>query len=138
MPKPVPVKRGLVFWLIPAGECTHPHPWFVISDEVSGKVLTVNVTDAKNYQSTCVLAPGDHPDITKPSAVFYRMHREREAAGIGLALGAGIGIRHLKDASPALLTRIITGLIASTDVTDAIKVKYGFIPPKPKGPGATF
>jgi len=71
---------GTVFQIIPEGG---NHFWFVISHEKDGLLLAVNVTDAVNCpDSTCVLNPGDHPAIVKPSAVYYRKARLFESQKI--------------------------------------------------------
>lgn len=110
MPKP-----GTVFQLrLDGGN----HFWVVISEPRNEKILAVNVTDAKNSpDSPCRLDHRDHPEITKPSAIFYRKSREFDAAMVDAQIADGRVVRKLADCSPELLQRIIDGARAADDFT---------------------
>lgn len=58
--------RGTVFTLPQGG-----HPYIVLCDPEGGKLVVVNVSDALKVASSCYLDIGDHPVITKKSAVLY-------------------------------------------------------------------
>jgi hypothetical protein len=58
--------RGTVFTLPQGG-----HPYIILCDPTGGKLVVVNVSDAVKSASTCYLEVGDHPVITKRSAVLY-------------------------------------------------------------------
>src|SRR2546426_1182410 len=106
---------GTVFQIIPEGG---NHFWIVISEVMNGKVLAVNVTDAKHCQdSPCKIGVGDHPVIEKPSAVHYRKAREFDARLVDDRLAAGTLVRQLADCTPELLNRIIEGARIADDLT---------------------
>lgn len=110
MPKP-----GTVFQLkVDDGN----HFWVVISEPKGGKVLTVNVTDARNSpDSPCKLKVGDHPIIVKPSVIFYRKSREFVAVMVDEQIAQGKSVKQLPDCSPELLQRIIAGAKSADDLT---------------------
>lgn len=94
------------------------HFWVVISAPRNGKILAVNVTDARNApDSPCQINCGDHPEITKPSVIFYRKSREFDAAMVDAQIADGRAVRKLADCSPELLQRIIDGAKAADDFT---------------------
>jgi hypothetical protein len=109
MPKP-----GTVFQPLGDGY----HFWVVISKERKGHVLVVNVTDVKHApDSPCILQPGDHPNITKPSAVRYKDAQAFSAMNIDQQIVDGSYIRQLPDCSPQVLQRIIAGAKKADDLT---------------------
>ncbi len=78
----------------------------------------MNVTDAVNCpDSTCVLNPGDHPAIVKPSAVYYRKARLFESQKIDALIAEGKYIRGLAKCTPAILQKIISGAKSADDLT---------------------
>ena len=95
-----PIKRG--------------HPWFVISDALQGEVLTVNITDAAFEDSTCILQPGDHACVIKPSAVRYRSAKAWRVQELQKNLA--LCYVHPDLASAELLKRIIDGGLKSEDL----------------------
>lgn len=132
------IKPGAVFWPLPTADVPRPHPWIVISEVVDGKVLTVNITDEDNCPgSPCILEIGEHQSVTKRSAIYYKLFRERDALALEKALAKKIGINLCPDVSPALLARIITGMKASREVRDAVKIQYGLMVAK-KQPDTPF
>jgi hypothetical protein len=107
----------------------------IISHIVGGKVLAVNFTSFEHYPtSTCPVAVGDHECISKASVVYYPRFMEIEAKNMGLVLARGEGVSHCKDVTSDLLKRIKHGMAICPDVREAIKEKYGIIPPKPSRP----
>lgn len=69
--------RGTVFK--PFSEETHPS--IIISDELDGYVLVVNLSDAKKHpDSPCFIKKGEHEGVTKDSAVYYKEAKPREVA----------------------------------------------------------
>jgi hypothetical protein len=106
MPSP-----GTAFWPIGA------HPWVVISRTIKGKVLAVNITDSDHIpNSPCKLNVGDHPCISKPSAIYYKKAREFDAAKIDQELISGKKVNPLAPCSQSLLNRIIRGAKDSDDL----------------------
>jgi hypothetical protein len=90
------------------------HRWFVISDVVDGEVLTLNITDAEKEESTCYLFPGDHPCITKRSAVRYRSAKAWPVQELRKNLGQ---CRTYSDlASAELLRKLADGARKSPDL----------------------
>jgi hypothetical protein len=103
---------GTAFWPIGA------HPWVVVSRTIKGKVLAVNITDADHCpDSTCKLNVGDHPCITKPSAIYYKKAREFDAAKIDQELSSGKNAKKLAPCSQQLLNKIIRGARDADDLT---------------------
>lgn len=128
----VSIGPGVVFWPRPTKEAPQPHPRFVISDIVSGKVLTVNITDkAKHPELCCVLEIKEHESVTKRSAVFFQLFREFDAVQLARVIAEGKDVRKGKDLDPQLLARIVAGFKSDKNVRDSIKVKYGFLPSNP-------
>jgi hypothetical protein len=106
---------GTVFQVIPEGG---NHFWIVISAPKNGRVLAVNITDAKNCpHSPCIIEIGEHPAVTMQSAVYYRKAREFEGVKIDEFIATGENIRRLADCSPVLLERIIDGARKSDELT---------------------
>lgn len=90
------------------------HRWFVISNNIGGEVLTVNITDAKHEDSTCILQPGDHVCVEKLSAVVYRRAKSWLVQELERNLGACTVYEEL--AGEALLQRMRTGAVKSEDL----------------------
>lgn len=108
--------RGTVFKL--NGDIT-THYWIIISEEVDGKYLAVNITDINNYpDSTCLLNAGDHPVIIKPSCIFYKKAKRFPSAGMAETLA-----KHaitFEACSEELLKKIIEGAFISEDLTPSL------------------
>lgn len=106
---------GTVFQLVPEGG---NHFWIVISKEKDGLVLAVNFTDGENWpDSPCLLQPGEHPEIKKPSTICYRRAHEFESQKIDALCAQGTLVRQLANFSPALLQRVIDGAKKADDLT---------------------
>jgi hypothetical protein len=58
------------------------HPSIILCEPLDGKILVLNVSDATKHESTCYLDAGDHPAITKKSAVLYWRSRVVNAIAI--------------------------------------------------------
>ena len=130
MAAPVLIWQGMVFWAKPGDAGTkRPHPRIVISNPVNGKVLTVNFTDySKHPLSTCVVEKPEHSCLYKKSCVFYACPIEMEIQWLGKIFADNRpDIERHPDLSPALLARVIAGLIATGDMLEDVKQKYGFI-----------
>jgi len=96
--------RGKVFKL----KEEEGHPWFIISHEIDGKVLAVNVSDAnKHPDSTCVINQGAHDVIVKDSAVLYWRAREMIVSKLEKSLSSYAYV--YPDCSEPLLQAIING-----------------------------
>jgi hypothetical protein len=99
--------KGTVF--IPFSEDTHPY--IIISDELDGYVLVVNLSDARKHpDSTCFIKRGEHPAVTKDSAVFYKAAKPREVALLKKNLQKYATV-FAEPCSPAILERIIAGAL---------------------------
>lgn len=57
-----------------------PHLHIIISDDLDGKVLTVNVTSIENRfdDCCCILEPIEHPFLKKKSVINFADARETE------------------------------------------------------------
>jgi hypothetical protein len=122
------VKPGTAFWP-PKASYRDPHPYVVISEEIDGKVLTVNFTDIANYpSSTCIVDAAEYaPPLTKRSAVYYRNPYLWEVSRLEENLQKGDVLRQCPDVSPQLLKRIIDGARRTPDIDDPIKEKFGLL-----------
>lgn len=69
------MRAGDAFLQLDSSERVH-HTWVVISDpaEDAEQILLVNFTDAAFWpDNACEIRPGEHPVITKPTRVAYRL-----------------------------------------------------------------
>jgi hypothetical protein len=123
----VTVSTGIVFRPNTGpGKLTHP---YVVVAVASGTAFAVNWTDFLHYEeSTCALAVGEHPQVTKPSVMLYPRFREFDVAVLGRELATGEQLLRLADLNAAVLERIVAGAKASPDLTDKIKRRYALIP----------
>ena len=97
--------RGTVFR--PFSEETHPI--IIISNELEGYVLAVNLSDAaKHPDSPCFIKKGEHPAITKDSAVYYKEAKPREVALLKKNLHKYAKV-YEEPCSEEILQRIIKG-----------------------------
>jgi hypothetical protein len=65
---------GDCFWLATQPTYTR-HLWIIIA-EMEGELLTVNISTSRpSCDRSCVLQPGDHPEITRESVVRYDFAR---------------------------------------------------------------
>jgi hypothetical protein len=109
--------RGLVFQPLAEG-C---HPWIIISEERDGKVLAVNITDVSGFNNpTCVLGIGDHPIVTKPSAVYYKIAQEFIVTKLEKNLKKYCTV-HKDLCSNEVLARIIEGALIDEDFTPRLR-----------------
>lgn len=121
-------RKGTI--LIPAYSTPHLH--FVCNDPVfypnKGKecVLLVNISSIKQnipYDNACILNMGDHPFITKPSFVYYRMAEIYSIAGIQQQIAEGnYSVR--EDCSDTVFQKILGGFDKSGDVKFKIHKFY--------------
>jgi hypothetical protein len=109
---------GTIFQLIQEG---NNHFWVVISAPRNGLVLAVNATDSRKcLDSPCHFATGEHPIITKPTAIIYRKAREFDPEKIDNEIADGKRIRGLGKLPLPLLQRIIEGARVSDDLTSRL------------------
>jgi hypothetical protein len=110
MPEP-----GTVFQIVPEGG---NHFWVVISAELNGKILAVNITDEGHCpDSPCKVAVGEHPRLVKASVAYYRKAREFEAVKVDEQLQNPTLVRRLENCSPELLRKIVEGARNAEDLT---------------------
>lgn len=112
----------LIPTLIPVG--TAPHLHFICNDPVfypkNGKncVLLVNISSIKNdiyHDSSCILNPGDHSFITKPSFVYYSKAEIYSVSGIMQEINQGNYVCK-EDCNDQIFKRILDGFQLSEDV----------------------
>ena len=103
-----------------------PHLWIIASVDVDGdgtpvSVVLVNLTTLRQTSdTTVVLQRGDHPYVTRDSAVAYDFARVTEAQKVYLlTLYAAQGFR--EDLDPHVLTRIQCGVLASPRTPPEVK-----------------
>lgn len=115
-----PTKRGTI--LIPS--CSKHHLHFICNDPVfypnTGKnsALLVNISSIKPnipYDKTCELDDKDHPFITKPSFIYYRMAGIYSISGIQQQVMAG-NYSIKEDCDQAVFNKILNGFANSEDV----------------------
>jgi len=119
----MPTRKGAI--LIPSNSASHLH--FVCNEPVfypnKGKecVLLVNISSIKlgmQHDTSCVLDVGDHPFITKPSFIYYRMAEIYSVAGIQLQIAEGnYSIR--EDCTDTVFEKILNGF----NLSDEVKLK---------------
>ncbi len=71
---PGPLSPGACFQLSDASG-QRSHFWIVITkpEGAEQNALCVNITDQSNCEdAACVLFPGEHPAVTKKSAIYYQ------------------------------------------------------------------
>lgn len=86
-----------------------------------GSVITCNFTDCLTHSDwTCIVEVGEHPSITKKSAVNYRQAEYCEAGTAVEALERLIESRK-QPLSPELLAKMRQGALDSPRTSDKIK-----------------
>lgn len=98
------------------------HPTIVLSDPLEGKLVVVNISDARKSASTCYLDVGDHPAITKKSAVLYWRAKLLDAITREQLQAAGARV-YPGVLDERVLQRIIAGARVSEDFTPKL-LKY--------------
>lgn len=94
------------------------HFWVVITNEVDGYYVGVNVTDEGNVpDSPCKLTPQCHDRITKPSVIYYKKALRFPAATFQKGLQS---CQVFSPCSAELLDRIIAGAFNDGGTKDAI------------------
>ena len=94
------------------------HLWIVVSDVHPEKnvVLAFNLTDRNNYPDCCcILNPGEHEYIEKPSAVRYFSPQLWNPQQLAKEIKAGTFEKY-QDASEVLLKKIVVGAYNSEDL----------------------
>jgi hypothetical protein len=99
----------------------------VLTPPNEGELITVSITTLRRLSERLVtLQPGDHPFITRPSAVAYSFARIRRVVDIEAALEAD-NAKAREPATGALLAKIQAGLLESEHTPHGIKQLYRFI-----------
>jgi hypothetical protein len=94
------------------------HLWIVVSEVHPQKkvVLAFNLTDRDNYPTCCcILNPGEHEYIEKPSAVRYFSPKLWDPQQLAAKIKDGT-FEQYQDASEALLEKIVAGARKSEDL----------------------
>jgi hypothetical protein len=92
--------------------------WVVLSDPVlnPAKVLIVNLTGQYGYpteDASCVLQPGEHEWITKPTLVLYSHAETRTAADLLRYRNSNRVVREYAAFSVPVLRRVLDGAARS-------------------------
>jgi hypothetical protein len=104
------------------------HLWIVVSDVHPEKnvVLLFNLTDLDNYPTCCcILNPGEHEYIKKPTAVRYFSPKLWNPQLLAEKIKDGT-FKQYQDASEALLEKIVAGAYNSEDLDPCY---LEFLPP---------
>ncbi|MAC48204.1 MAG: hypothetical protein CMI12_15355 [Oceanospirillum sp.] len=121
-----PVKRATL--LIPSGPAHDPdrkHLFILLTDPVTQEqlVLIVSISSIKHgqrYDDSCVLNPGEHPFIKRPSFVDYRRARiievQKLVTGVNQKLFQPCGT-----VSESVYAYVCQGLLKSPFVSPKIK-----------------
>ena len=121
------LKLGDTF-LIPSREDGKPHLWIVLTQpDEEGKAVCVNVSSSWSSLSdkTVILKGGDHPFISRKSAVRY-MDADLlsvRAVDEGLRLALDITCVEREPCTPELLSKAQKGLLKSPHTPNRIKEK---------------
>jgi len=88
-----PYKGGTL--LVPSGP-SGMHLFVILTNQCqNGLHLMVSITSikaGKTYDEACVFAGGEHPFITQPSYVFYRLAEQRRGAHLANGVDKGLFI----------------------------------------------
>lgn len=122
---PYVVTRGDTL-LIPSGTLADPnkkHLFIVLTKECNGgEHLLVSISTVRPsifHDPTCLISAGEHPFVTVPSFVEYRMARTIDAAHICKCVD-GWEFMKKEPATGALLKRICDGVLVSKFVPTRI------------------
>lgn len=120
-----PCKMGSVFWMHDPlyGSRAIPHPYIVISQvDARGIVLLANLTDALNTDDhACCFEAGEHPLLTKKSAVNYGEVMEAPVSTLRELNHENPGRFHRTPFSPEMVKRIQLGLLESRHAKPVFK-----------------
>ncbi len=99
------------------------HLFVVMNDPCPDKLcLVISITtihDGRAFDPACVLQAGDHPFITHPSYVKYRLAETIRAFQIVKLIKSNVYIPR-EDFDPAIFARIAAGIYESEDVARRI------------------
>lgn len=114
----------LASYLGPYGET--PHLFAVMNDPCKdGLCMTIMMSTIKadrSYDTTCVLNPGDHSFIVKPTQVVYRLATTMRADHINNMMAKHIYVQR-EDWLPAVFNQIAAGIHASDNISQGM-VRY--------------
>ena len=109
------------------------HLWIILAITDNGKLLSVNLMDSENtHENTVILNKGDHPFVSKPTAIKFSAARELDPQKIQDAISNGMVIPHFP-ISPELLEEAKRGFLASPYFPESLKRKLrlsGNLPPQ--------
>lgn len=121
----VPYKGGTL--LVPSGPAGM-HLFTILTNKCEhGFHLMVSVTSVKSgktYDDACVYAGGEHPFITHPSYVLYRLAEQKRAESICNGVAKGYFIPR-EDMPPEELEKICAGITKSDFVSPWV-IEYYF------------
>src|SRR5262245_33850095 len=111
--------------LVPSGP-TGMHLFVILTNRCTNKFhLLVSITsikEGKRYDPACTFAGGEHPFITKPAYVFYRL-LEQKRSGV-LSNGVAKGLFIPKDDMPATPFKAICDGIQVSDFVGPWALEY--------------
>lgn len=81
--------------------------------------MVTTIKDKRPYDATCILTAGDHPFITHPSYVLYRLASEVRADHIRNMLEKQY-YRPKEDFASAVLQRVADGVYASDETRPSV------------------
>lgn len=128
------IERGAALWMPTPRPRNNSlrHLFVALTDPVSvagypsSSVLLVNLSsiyEGRDVDATCVLQPGDHSRITRPSYVVYRLARTDHADALVENVESG-RIEVLEPVALHILDLICAGLEASPNTPDEIIAFY--------------
>jgi hypothetical protein len=104
----------------------YDHLWVIITSPTGlrGNFIAANMTSIKNglpMDSSCLLHPGDHPFVRKPTEVHYIRAREWHVNGFDSMSSYGSQVKKHSPVSKAVLYRIQKGAIKSPFLKERLK-----------------
>ena len=128
------IERGSALWMLTPRPRNNSlrHLFVALTDPVSVAgypspgVLLVNLSsiyERRDVDSACVLQPGDHNRITRPSYVVYRLARIDRADALVENVESE-RIELLEPVAPHVLDRICAGLEASPNTRETVIAFY--------------
>ncbi len=108
--------------LLPKSGHDLAHLWVVLTaPDALAQVLLVNLTTLRPHSDRTVeIRPGEHPYVAHATVAHYADARMAAAPAIEAAIASGLFRTH-QDCSPALLDRLLAGVLASPHTSEKIK-----------------
>ena len=128
------IERGSALWMPTPRPRNNSlkHLFVALTDPVSVAgypspgVLLVNLSsiyEGRDVDGACVLQPGDHSRITRPSYVVYEVARIDHADALVEDVESG-RIEVLEPVAQYVIDRVCTGLEASPNTPEEVKLFY--------------